>query len=173
MIERDEDGSEEMAAYIIVSPDKKEQERIAEKFFSFFLTKCGYQIRQSDTFDGKPIIQTENSNGLTVIFCLDIGAGIINMQYKIPLLYCVSAHNRKLADAIIDLCWETRRVNILLDRETREIVLMTAIDISNLSFEAIADVIENRWQEMVEISNSAMIAEFAEKNSLQEKMRRQ
>lgn len=160
MTEKNEDDAE-MATYIIVPSDREEQEKIAEKIFSFFLAKCGYRIIQKDTFDGRPTVKTKNSDGLTVVFCLDLRAKVINMQFEMPLLRWISPNGRQLANTIIDLCWETRRVNILLDREAGAIVLMTAIDIGNLPFEAIADVIETRWQEMEEISKSVAITNFA------------
>jgi len=83
-------------------------------------------------------------------------------MHIMPLVYRISVHDHGLAEKILDASLQTRRVSILLNRNTREIVLITAIDLLGFpSFDEVFQSIKNRWEEIKEIRDSD-IAEFVD-----------
>ncbi len=152
---------DEGEVYIIVPPVEEMQGKISDLFLTA-LSSHGYEVIRGEVVDGKAVALAKNPAGISVTFLLDPASKEIQMMHTMPLVYRISVHDHGLAEKIMDVSLQTRRVSVLLDRNTREIVLITAIDLLGTpSFNEIFQSIKNRWQEIEEIRNSG-IAEFVD-----------
>jgi len=143
---------------IIVSPSEIIQETVSGDLFSLVLSSYGYRVVKSAIINGKAILLAKNPLDIAVTFLLDPIAREIQIMHTMPLLYRVSANDVGLARMIMDISLQTKRVSILLDRDMREVVLMTAIDLlGSPSFDEIINSIENRWSEIEEIRGSGIV----------------
>lgn len=152
---------DEGEVYIIVPPVEEMQGKISDLFLTA-LSSHGYEVVRSEIVNGKAVALAKNPAGISVTFLLDPASKEIQMMHIMPLVYRISVHDHGLAEKILDASLQTRRVSILLNRNTREIVLITAIDLLGFpSFDEVFQSIKNRWEEIKEIRDSD-IAEFVD-----------
>ena len=144
--------------HIILPSVEGVQERMSGDLFSLVLMGHKYEVSKSEIVNGKALILAKNPAGAYVTFLLDPISREIQMMYTMALLYRISVRDHDLAQRILDLSLQTRRVSILLDRDMREIVLITAIDLlGSPSFDEIIESVESRWREIEEIRNSNIV----------------
>lgn len=147
--------------YYIAPPDFNFQREIAGQMLAKILDNCGYAIEDIGGFGSNAAIEAVNAKGDRLSFFFNPENREIRLMYRLPLRSGIDTNDRELTKIILSLAWETRRANLLIDGQARQVVIFTDIDLlGNFDIGELAILIKKRWREIEELREDKRLTDF-------------